>query len=937
MLTLSEVTNVSGQEGDFQVNITKSPRYIDMSRCIACGLCAEKCPKKVDDEYNEGLVKRKAAYVKYPQAVPLKYVLDPENCIYLTKGKCRACEKFCPSEAINFNDQSQELTLNVGAIILAGGTQAYDPAVLDTYGYSDHPNIVTSLEFERMLSASGPTMGHLVRASDQKEPKKIAWMQCVGSRDTHPGSKGYCSSVCCTYAIKEAVVAVEHSKGGLDAAIFYIDIRTHGKDFERYMNRARDEAGVRFVKARTNSIMPVGDTGNLQINYIDEQGRKVSEEFDIVVLSVGLCVSPEASALGRKIGLSFNDEGYPVTSSFSPVSTTVPGVYVCGAFEAPKDIPQSVVDASACAGAVGSVLSESRKSLTKVKEAVQERDVTGQEPRIGVFVCRCGINIAGVVDVPGVAEYARSLPHVVFAEDNLFSCSQDTQEKISNIIREKNLNRIVVAACTPRTHEPLFQETVMAAGLNKFLFEMANIRNQCSWVHSGEPEAATAKAKDLVRMAVSRAALLEPLPKLSLDVQRDALIVGGGITGMTTAKTLADQGFTIHLVEKSDALGGNGRFIHDTWKGENVRQRLEAMVNDVTADPRINVLLNTEVKNVDGFVGNFETTVSTNGQDTAIHHGVAVLATGAQEWKPDTYLYGQNPKVLTALDLDSRIMAADAELKKAKTAVFVQCVGSRIPERPYCSKVCCTHSVANALKLKELNPGMNVFIVYRDLRTYGLRESLYREARAKGVRFLRYVHDNGLAVSEENGAVSMRFTDYVLQREIELRPDLLVLATAIVPPKENPLAQLFKVPVNEDGFFVEAHAKLRPVEFPTDGIFVAGLAHGPKPIDEAVAQAQAAAARAAVVLSRDFIEVEGVVSKVDEAICRGCAQCMDVCPFKAINMVQVSKDKVVARVTEAICKGCGKCASQCPTGAASICHFTDEEITTMVDSALAAI
>jgi heterodisulfide reductase subunit A len=933
-MTLAEVKSVSGEVGDFEVNIVQYPRYVDMAKCIACGLCAEKCPKKVEDEYNEGLGKRKAAYVKYAQAVPLKYAIDEANCIYFSKGKCRACEKFCPAGAINFEDQKRETTIKVGSIVLAPGFETYDPAVYDTYGYNQHPNILTGMEFERMLSPSGPYQGHVVRPSDEKEPKKIAWLQCVGSRDTHGGAKGYCSAVCCTYAIKEAIVAKEHIKGELDTAVFYIDIRTHGKDFERYYNRAKDELGVRFIKSRISSIVPAPDTGNLLIRYVDEAGLKVEEEFDLVVLSVGLCISPSSMDLARTLGIEIEPAGFPVNSSFEPVQTTRPGVFVCGAFQSPKDIPSSVMDASACAGAVGSTLAEARKTLTRVKERPPEIDVSEQPPRVGVFVCRCGVNIAGVVDVPAVVEYARTLPGVVYAEENLFSCSQDTQEKMAKVITEQKLNRIVVAACTPRTHEPLFQETLTNAGLNKFLFEMANIRNQNSWVHANEPQAATEKAKDLVRMSVARAMLLEPLPKYDVEVNQAALVIGGGIAGMTAAKNLADQGYHTYLLEKSGVLGGQARSIFHTWKGEDVQEHLARIIQGVQSHDRITVLLNGEIKQVDGFVGNFKTTVSVNGQEMLLEHGAAIIATGASELKPDLYLYGKNPRVLTSLELDRRLIDGDSSLKNVRSAVFIQCVGSRIPERPYCSKVCCTHSIVNALKLKEVNPDMEVFIVYRDLRPYGLREGLYREAREKGVHFIRYDFDQGLTVSDVNGTPKIQFTDYVLQRKMEIGPDLLVLATAIVSPEKNPLAQMFKVPVNEDGFFVEAHVKLRPVDFSTDGVFVCGLAHSPKPIDESVAQGQAAASRASAVLSRDYIEVEGVVSKIDELICRGCAQCKEACPFGAIEMVAREDGSVLARVTEVICKGCGSCAAVCPTGAANICHFTDREILCMVDAAL---
>jgi heterodisulfide reductase subunit A2 len=928
------VDSVSGEEGDFEVNVTRYPRYVDTSKCIACGMCAEKCPKKVDNEYNMGLSKRKAAYVKYAQAVPLKYAIDKENCIYFEKGKCRACEKFCPAGAIAFEDEKKEYTIKVGAIVLAPGFEAYDPGAHDSYGYKRHANIVTSMEFERLLSPSGPYEGHFVRPSDEKEPKKIAWLQCVGSRDTHSAAKSYCSAVCCTYAIKEAVVAKEHSKSGLDTAIFYIDIRTHGKDFERYYNRAREEMGVRFIKSRISSVVPAGDTGNLIIRYTDEAGRRVEEEFGMVVLSVGLCTSDSSSELARKIGVELEASGYPVSSSFGPVETSKRGVFVCGAYQSPKDIPSSVMDASACAGAVGSRLSVSRKTLTKTKERPPEVDIRGERPRVGVFVCRCGVNIAGVVDVPAVVEYARELPYVAYAEENLFSCSQDTQDKLTKVIKEQRLNRIVVAACTPRTHEPLFQETLTNAGLNKFLFDMANIRNQNSWVHAAEPEAATEKAKDLVRMSVARAALLEPLPKQDVEIKRAALVVGGGVAGMSAAKNLADQGYHTYLIEKSDLLGGQAKHLYQTWKGEDVQENLSRIIQDVQSHENIEVFLNAEIRQVDGFVGNFKTTISAKNQEMTLEHGAAVIATGASELKPDLYLYGKNAHVITGLELDRKLMARDSSLKETHSAVFIQCVGSRIPERPYCSKVCCTHSIVGALKLKELKPDMDVFVVYRDMRPYGLREELYKQAREKGVHFVRYDYDQELTVSEDRGNLTVQFTDYVLQRKMEIPSDLLILATATVPPEENPMAQLFKVPLNEDGFFVEAHVKLRPVDFSTDGVFVCGLAHSPKPLDESIAQSQAAAARASAVLCRDFIEVEGVVSKINEHICRGCGQCKEVCPFGAIDMVTGRNGLLVAKVTEVICKGCGSCAAICPTGAANICHFTDQEILCMVDAAL---
>ncbi|MBW2710422.1 MAG: CoB--CoM heterodisulfide reductase iron-sulfur subunit A family protein, partial [Deltaproteobacteria bacterium] len=797
------------------------------------------------------------------------------------------------------------------------------------YGYKKSPNIVTGLEFERILAATGPFSGHLVRPSDHKEPQKIAWIQCVGSRDMHPGSQPYCSAVCCTYSIKEAIIAKEHQKGELDTAIFYIDVRTHGKDFERYYNRAK-EVGVRFVKSKINTIHPDGDSGNLLISYTDETGRRIEEAFDIVVLSVGFGVSKEALGLAQKLGIELDQYQHALTSSFEPVQTSKPGIFVCGTFESPKDIPQSVIESSASAAVVESMLAESRGSMIRTKSTPKELDVRGEHPRIGVFVCRCGTNIAGFLEVPDVVEYAKTLPNVVFVEDNLFSCSQDTQEQITQVIKEQKLNRVVVAACTPRTHEPLFQETVLNAGINKYLFEMANIRNQCSWVHSNEKDAATEKAIDLVRMAVSKVSLLQPLADPEIIMNQSALVVGGGLSGITAARNLAQQGYLTHLIEKNDALGGQAVNLYETWQGEDVQQNLTRLISDIESDQNINILTNTQVKKVGGFVGNFQTTVENAGKEQVIEHGVAIIATGAVELKPDEYLYGEDPRVLTALEFDRKFIDNSLPLNETDSAVFIQCVGSRIKERPYCSKVCCTHSVKSALKLKESKPEMDVFIIYRDMRTYGLREELYREARAKGVVFIRYDFDKGLTVSKDQNGLNVRCTSYVLQREIEIKPDMLVLATAIVAPQENPIAQLFKVPVNEDGFFVEAHVKLQPIDFATKGVFVCGLAHAPKPVDEAVAQGLGAASRAATLLSKDKVLGNAIVSDINAQFCRGCRQCLEACPYQAIDF---HEDRILCEVNQAMCTGCGSCAVACPTGAASIFHFDDQQVLTMVEAA----
>jgi heterodisulfide reductase subunit A2 len=927
------VKSISGEEGNFEVKIVQYPRYVDPAKCIACGLCAEKCPTKIDNEYDVGLGKRKSIYVKYAQAVPLKYAIDAANCIFLTKGRCKVCEKLCPAKAINFEDKEKELTIQTGAIIVSPGCEVFDPKVYNIYGYQRSPNIVTSLEFERMLSASGPYGGHLIRPSDKKEPKKIAWIQCVGSRDVHEGAKAYCSAVCCTYAIKEAVVAKEHSKGPLDAAIFYIDMRTYGKDFERYYNRAEEEAGVRFIKSRITQILPVKETGDLLIHYTDETGRRVEETFDLVVLSIGIGVPKDAVDLAKKLDIHLDPYSFTSTSSFEPVRTSRPGIFVCGAFQAPKDIPSSVIESSAAAAMAESLLASLRGSMTRTKEVPEEIDVRGESPRIGVFVCRCGTNIAGVLDVPGIAQYARTLPGVVYVEENLFSCSQDTQEKMSQVIKEQRLNRVVVAACSPLTHEPLFQETVTNAGINKYLFEMANIRNQCSWVHGADKEAGTEKAKDLARMAVAKVSLFESISEPVITIDQHALVIGGGISGMSAAKNLAAQGYPTYLIEKSDALGGEARNLYQTWRGEDVQQHLNKLIQEVRSNPKIEVYLNTELKQVEGFVGNFRSTIQTNGTGKVLEHGIAIIATGASELKPDQHLYGQDPRVLTSLELDRKLIERDASLKSLRSVAFIQCVGSRIKERPYCSKVCCTHSVLSALRLKETNPEMDVFVIYRDMRTYGLREDLYREARAKGVLFIRYDDQKELKVTRDQKDLQILFTSYVLNRKMEIRPDRLILATAIVPLKENPVAKLFKVPVNSDGFFVEAHVKLRPIDFATDGVFVCGLAHSPKPIDESIAHGLGASARSVTLLSQKTMFGNAITARIDPETCVGCQGCLKVCPYEAIQYLE---DKRICEINEVICKGCGACAATCPSASAQLKRFTSRQIYAQIEKCMVA-
>jgi len=912
LITNSELKEVKGEAGNFQVAILKRPRFINMEKCTGCGICAQHCPVEVPNEFDINLGVRKATYVPFPQAVPLKYAIDEAHCI-----KCRLCEKTCPAKAVDFDQKPETVNVNVGAIILTPGFEEFDARLKSEYGYGRYPNVVSSIEFERIMNASGPFGGKILRSSDGKIPRKIAFVQCVGSRDAQLGKK-YCSAACCMYSIKESVIAKEHSPD-LASTIFFMDMRAYGKEFDAYYTRAQEEYGVKFVRSRIASVTEDPLTGNLFVQYVEDENPK-TEEFDMAVLAVGMCPPKKAKQLSEILGIELNKYDFCQTEMSSPVETSKPGIFVCGAFSAPKDIPESVAQASgAAAKAMGIIASERWKEVAE-KEYPAEKDVSQEKPRIGVFVCHCGTNIGGVVKVPEVVEYAKKLPDVVYAEGNLYTCSQDTQEIIKQRIKEHNLNRVVVASCTPRTHEPLFRETVQEGLLNPYLFVMANIRDQCSWVHMHEPEKATEKSKDLVRAAVAKARLLQPLKKPRCDVIPVGLVIGGGLSGMTAALELAKQNFEVHLIEKEPELGGYLRSINYLLEPEDPQELLKSIIQDVSNNEKIHVHLNTQIKNIEGYVGNFKTTIRTKRKESQIEHGIIIVATGATEYKPTEYLYGKSSRVFTQHELEEKLVKGPF---KAKSVVMIQCIGARNEERPNCSRICCSQAIKNALKIKELYPKTEVYVLYKDIRTYGFKEDFYREASEKGVIFIRYDDERKPKVALEKRTLIVSAWEPVLKEWIPIKTDLLALSAATIPNSDNEqLAKMLKVPLTKDGFFLEAHVKLRPLDFATDGIFLCGMAHWPKFIEESLAQASGAAARAAVVLSRKTLEVEGTVANVNEDLCVSCGLCVSLCPYGAI----AKDDEGIARVNDVLCKGCGLCAASCPEKAIDMKHFSEAQV-----------
>jgi len=843
-------------------------------------------------------------------------------------SECQQCFYTCEPKAIFHDRQPTVEELEIGALILAPGFEPFDARKKPEFGYGRYPNVITAPEFERILSASGPYDGQIRRPSDGKTPRRIAWIQCVGSRDRSCGRE-YCSSVCCMYTTKQAIVAREHEGDALEATIFYNDIRAFGKGFERYYDRARNELNVRYVKCLVSSVKQFTRTNNLLVKYIDDTERVTEEEFDLVVLSVGLVPNRSSERIFKTLDIAVNTYGFCESDELLPASTNREGVFVCGAGESPKDIPEAVVQASCAAALAGEILKGMRGALVSPKTYPLERTVAEEEPRVGVFVCHCGSNIARVIDVEELTGFTEQLPHVVHAERNLYTCSTDAQAKIVETIQEKGINRVVVSSCTPRTHESLFQDTIREAGLNRYLFEMANIRDQCSWVHSDTPELALEKAKDLVAMAVRRAAALEPLEEMEYEITKKALVIGGGAAGMTAALSIADQGFDVCIVEKTEQLGGNLGKLKRLLDGRETAPVLRNLVTRVNAHSRIRVLTGAQIVDFNGHVGEFNTRVRIDGQECSIDHGVVVFATGATEYRPQEYLCPTNRNVLTQLDLEELVAENPETAKEMRSVVMIQCVGSREEPQNYCSRICCQEAVKNALLLKEINPELKVYVLYRDIRTYGFSELFYLQARERGVIFMRFDPDDKPSVEQTEEGLQVKVTATSLAKTFTIAADRVILSAGIRTEEAlEELLQKFKVPVNEDGFFFEAHMKLRPLDFANEGMFMAGFAHAPKLLGETIAQAKAAAARAVTVLSKDKLLISGSVAIVDEDRCAICLTCVRLCPYEVPKINENNR----AYIDAASCQGCGVCAVACPARAIEVRHYKDEQILAKCDA-----
>lgn len=927
----SRLLNLTGEPGHFTARVEKKPRYINVEKCIACGQCAEKCPKKVPDAFNGELGFRKAAFLTFPQAVPLKYALDAEHCLYLTRKRCGLCQKICPTGAVEFDQKPEAVDLEAGAVVLSTG---FEPALTvreGEYGYGRYRNVVTSLQYERMLSATGPYAGHLQRPSDGQVPKKVAWIQCVLSRDA-ARNRPFCSSVCCMHAAKQAVLTRSHHPEA-QTVIYFMDIRAQGKGFDDYIERARRVHGVRYQRSMISQVYLNPENENLIIETFDHhRNRKVEEEYDLVVLSSGFKPASGSSDLVKRLGLTANPFGFLTADFDEPVSTSRAGIFVCGGIEAPKDIPETVIQAGAAAAEAAVVIQAGRYSATFTAEIIPERAVEGP-PKIGVFVCHCGSNIAGVVDIPQLMQRVERLPNVTLATDFMFTCSAETQPRLIELMQEHELNRVVVAACSPKTHEPLFQDTLTKAGLNPYLFEMVNIRNQCSWVHGHQPQQATEKSFQLIRAGVSRALRLEPLTDQTYRVDPRALVVGAGLAGMSAALTLADQGFSVYLVEKDTHLGGFARHLTETLEGDSPQKLVRLLGDRIRRHPLISVYLESRLTVHQGHQGNFRGTVATNdGGNHEITYGAVIVATGGRAYEPQEYLYAEDKRVLSQVELSRRLKEDPQWVRGLKRVVMIQCVGSRNEDFSFCSRVCCSAAVKNSIAIKEINPDVQIVILYRDLRTFGFKELHYLKARQMGVMFFRFIpEDQPRVYNDTTEKLIVDFTDRSSHQDFRVESDLVVLSSGMRPHTgADQIAPVLKLPRSKEGFFLEAHVKLQPLEFASPGIFLAGLAHSPRFIPEALAMAKGAAQQAAKILCKEIMSTPATVAVVDPDLCAACLACVRSCPFAAPFITSEG----VSEIPPAKCRGCGICVAECPARAITLKHSTDEQIEAKIDALL---
>ena len=925
LMPMTTLESLSGEASNFHAVLNTSPRYIDIEKCTACGECVKKHPDLI--RFTPGLDPRAPTCMRYPQATPYAFSVDMEKVTDI-----KALQKCCKADAILSMGKPEITRVEVASIVLSTGADLFNPDVLDNFGGGKFANVVTGLSYERIMSASGTTKGELLRPSDNKRPKRVAWIQCVGSRGINKANVSYCSSVCCMYALKEAMVTKERFGEEIETSIFYMDMRTHGKDYELYLNRARNDYKVKLIRSKPHSIVENNDTKDLSITYtLEEEVQNKTQTFDMVILSTGFRIPQSTINLADRLGIELNHHNFAKTDNFNPVKTSRSGIYVCGVFECPKDIPETMVQASAAASMAASMLPEILTDRQTRENIVPERDVKNQDPKIGVFICDCGFDIGGVIDVNALVDFVDDLPDVAISRAVGYGCSKESMIKIENLIQEHQLNRVVIAGCSPRTHETKFQDLLGRVGLNKYLVEIVNIRDQNTWAHMNQPTAAAKKARLLIKAGVNGVRKSRPLMDHTLPMNQNALVIGGGITGMNAALHLANQGLKVYLVERAPDLGGLARSIRKTIEGEDVAVFVNSLVEDTLSHKNIQVLTRSIVVDHKGMPGLFTTGIQTGLRMNYIqvNHGVTIIATGALPNRPEQYLLGKNDNVVTQLDMDAIIEDDPEKIKKLDQIVMIQCVGSREPDNPNCSRICCQTAIKNVLRIKAINPDTQIFVLYRDMRTYGFSEDYYKKARDLDVKFIRYKVDDKPIVSENKEGLSVLTNDMILGRKLDIQADCIVLSTGMVADDETTedMSMTFHIPRSRDNYFLEDHEKLRPLDMSIPGFFIAGTTHSPKTIRESVTQALGAAGRAQTLLARKYINLGAAVAKVDGAKCASCLICVRACPF---HIPFINADGY-SEIDPAKCHGCGICAADCPAKAIQLLTYEDDQIMAKLD------
>ena len=917
VITNSDITGLSGEAGKFEVTYSEKPRFVDIDKCTLCDKCAEVCPVEVGSEFGEGLEKRKAIYLPFAQAIPRSYVIDEKTC-----NQCGECVNVCTPQAINLKAKPEEKKLKVGAIVMGFGFEPFAAKLKGEFGFGRYRNVLSSIQYERMLSFSSPASGIPQRLSDGNEVKKVAFIQCVGSRDIACGRE-YCSSICCMYATKQAMISKDRTKD-LDAAVFYMDIRAMGKDYERYYEKAKNEYGVRYIRSAISSIREMKRTNNLLITYGTESGELKEEEFDTVVLSVGFTPPENIKQIATHLGVDLNEYNFCATNEFNPTSTSVPGIYVCGALREPKDIPETVVDACSAADDVSNLLDkfEERDTGDEAEKRVLPED---KELKIGIFLSdtkgmlQQGLNIDAIIDI------FKQYPNVAFMEKVDITSLKKGMDTVKKIILEKKLNRVIIAGYRSISLSRKLRKSLCEPDFENLYINYANIGELCVDVHMDDPEAATKKAVGLISANIRKVKRCNPVIAVKKKLQPEVLVVGGGIAGMTSSLSLARQGNKVTLVEKESELGGLGRTAHFTLKGSDIQNLVKDLVSKIESHEGIEVLREAGLASLAGTWGNFTSRISIGEEEKEIQHGAVILATGGREASVKEYLYGESQNVVTQRQFEGLIAAGDERVKNAKNIVMIQCVGSRDENRPYCSRVCCNHAVKNSLKVKEINSEVTIYVLNRDIRTYGFYEKKYLEARGQGVLFVRYEVDNKPKVSEKESRIAVSFFDAIVNEEKNVDADLLVLSVGIEPNDNRELAKIADVELNADGFFAEANPKSAPLDSVDRGKYFCGLCHSPNHIEDALCQGKAAAARASALLWSGVESLSESRAFVNERRCSGCGICVTTCPYDA-RIIDESTNKAV--VLEELCRGCGTCTIACPNGASQQFDF---ERATMFD------